>query len=321
MLIRSATGASSCATGRQALASGDRLAGEGRLVGLQPAHLDQPAVGRHVVAWSQKHDVAGHEFGPRQQSLGAVAADERQRDADLVERGEDPLHPRLRDVADGGVDRDDRENRDAVDEPAGGHRDDRGAGEQKHRKGGDLLPHDLEPRLRLRRGQAVGPGDRQPVLRLLLREPEGRGFVQRSDHLLHRSRVPRGVRREVGVRCPGPGWRSGRGGTSQRTARSDAATRREPAGRPSKSTSTLPVTALAWTAWMRSSAARRSRRWKPRAGRRRSPGTCSRTRPRTAPERTTTVFVTTPPGGRCYLGTCYYAIAAPQPALLSADEQ
>ena len=88
----------------------------------------------------------------------------------------------------------------------------------------------------------------------------------------------------------------------------------------SKSTSTLPVTALARTWWMRSSPPRRSRSWKARAGWRRSSRTCSRARPGTAAERTTTVEVfTTPPSRPCYLGERYGAVTSEAPIRPSTE--
>jgi hypothetical protein len=41
---------------------GQRFAGQRRQVDAKPPALDQPAVGRHLVALDQQHDVAGHQF-------------------------------------------------------------------------------------------------------------------------------------------------------------------------------------------------------------------------------------------------------------------
>ena len=46
----------------------DRFAGEGGLVDLETAHLEEPQVRGHLVAGFEQHDVAGHEL------LGAARA-------------------------------------------------------------------------------------------------------------------------------------------------------------------------------------------------------------------------------------------------------
>ena len=48
---------------RAVLVDGHRLAGQGRLVDLQVAALEQPQVGRHLVARREQDDVARHQFG------------------------------------------------------------------------------------------------------------------------------------------------------------------------------------------------------------------------------------------------------------------
>jgi hypothetical protein len=107
-----------------------RFTREGGLVRLQSAHRDQSSVGGHVVARPQEHHVAGHQLRPGQELLDTVAAYESHRHADFLERSEDALDPRFGGVADAGVDHDDREDRDAIHETAGGERRHGGPGEQ-----------------------------------------------------------------------------------------------------------------------------------------------------------------------------------------------
>ena len=53
---------------RRRLRRGERLAGEDRLVALEPVDLDEPHVGRHHVAHAQRDDVARHEGRRRRPS-------------------------------------------------------------------------------------------------------------------------------------------------------------------------------------------------------------------------------------------------------------
>ena len=114
---------------RGALVHGHRLAGQDRLLGLQPARLDQPQIGRHPVARLDQHDVARHQLGRVDALAPPVAQHGRARRQHPADRRHRLFGPAFLDVADHRVDDHHREDHAGVD-PVLEQRRDHGRGEQ-----------------------------------------------------------------------------------------------------------------------------------------------------------------------------------------------
>jgi hypothetical protein len=182
------------------LVHGERLTGERRLVDLERVPLEQPRVGGDDVAELDADDVTGHQDRrvlllppavPQQLGLGRQPGHERRRGVPGVG---------LLDVADGGVD---EEQRDDADEVLPVGRPAAAVGERDGHDGRHLhdprerVPHEaqeLEEVVLLLLLQLVGPERPEPVLALRAGQPLAVAF-QRLEHLLHR---------DLGLQIPKP---------------------------------------------------------------------------------------------------------------------
>src|SRR5262249_31469530 len=144
MLVRSAIGASTELTRWWLLATGTAspVSADSSLWSARTA-MRRPSAGPPRAPPPQQA-AAGGGGGAPPQALLPVPADERHRDADLAQRGENALHPGLGHVPDGGVGRYDGEDGDAVDDATGGDGGHGGAAEQQHGERADLLPYDRQ---------------------------------------------------------------------------------------------------------------------------------------------------------------------------------
>ena len=111
-------------SGRRSWLTGERLAGQRRLLHLQPHALDDPAVGGHARPGGEDDDVAGHQLGRGDLVLLPVADDVGRRHRLLLQGGQGLLGLPLGQEADGGVQDDDDQDGDRLDRLAQreGHR-------------------------------------------------------------------------------------------------------------------------------------------------------------------------------------------------------
>jgi hypothetical protein len=128
-----------------------RLAGEGRLLRLQDRALDEAAVGGDPVAFGEQHDVAGDDPLRVHGALGAVAQHARRRRRLAPQRVDRLLGARLREEADGRVEHEDDQDREALDGLAEHERDRRGGDQEQHDQAGELGAQDRPCRPSARR--------------------------------------------------------------------------------------------------------------------------------------------------------------------------
>lgn len=146
---------------------GDGFAREGRFVHLQLRNVDEPQVGRDLVARLQQHDVARHEHGgrhhlhqPAAQHGGVGRRQLAQRRHGLV--GAPGLHK-----ADNGVEHHDDEDHQRVCDLTHQPRDDRCAQQHQHHEVLELVGQQTPPGAVLRCGQLVGAMGGAAALRLV----------------------------------------------------------------------------------------------------------------------------------------------------------
>ena len=133
-----------------------RLAGQHRLVELQPPAFDDLRVRRHLLAGTDPHDVVEHDLVVRHLDVPALAAHQevrRHQDRELVQGA---LGAQLGDDADAGVDDDDEAEHRVTPGPGNQHQH-HGRQDDAVEQGEDVGPDDL--RQRTRRGilDLVGP--------------------------------------------------------------------------------------------------------------------------------------------------------------------
>ena len=172
MSVRSPSGASAAATGLDALADRQALAGQRRLGDLERRRRQHAPVGRDDVARLDRDDVAGHELLGRQLRERAVAAHARLDDHHLRQRRHGRRGLALLVEAEHRVEQRQQQDHD----PRAGLLDrvDRDhAGDQQHdlHRVVVLAQERVPARLRLGLGEAVGPVARQPLGRLVARQP------------------------------------------------------------------------------------------------------------------------------------------------------
>ena len=92
--------------------------------------LDQPQIGRHPVAGSQQHHIAGHQHVGAKTVLAALAQDHRFTGQRSRQRRQRRLRLAFLNVTDGGVDQHHAEDHAGID-PFAEHRRD-AAGENQH---------------------------------------------------------------------------------------------------------------------------------------------------------------------------------------------
>ncbi len=134
----------------------DGLAREGRFIHLQLRNLDEPQVGRDLVARLQQHDVAGHQFSSGQDLHHAAAQHGGVGRRQLAQRrhglvGAPGLHK-----ADNGVEHHDDEDHQRVCDLTHQPRDDRCAQQHQHHEVLELVGQQTPPGAVLRCGQLVG---------------------------------------------------------------------------------------------------------------------------------------------------------------------
>jgi hypothetical protein len=132
-----------------------RFAGERRFIDAQVLHLQQPQVGRHAVARSQQHQIAGHQVGGIDVLAPAVAQHHRMRRQHRADRVQRRLGLALLDEADDGVDHHRGQQHAGVD-PVAQHRGD-GRGAEHH-----VQQHVVELRQQAHQRPALGRAA-QPV--------------------------------------------------------------------------------------------------------------------------------------------------------------
>ena len=151
---------------------GQRLAGERRAVDAQAEGLDQAAVGRHVVAFFQQHDVAGHELAGEQFHGLAVAQRHHALRQQLAQRRDGLLGPVFLPEGKHPVDENDADDRDpqprhalARVEGLGEKRQRRGHPQDEGEKMGEFTGKSQKQRLARHFLEAVGAELGQPALR------------------------------------------------------------------------------------------------------------------------------------------------------------
>ena len=201
MQVRSPS-AATAATGSTVLRTAADFAGQRRLLHLQALDLEQPQVGRHLVAGLDEDDVARHQpFGGDGLAMAVAqhAGLQRQHLADGIER---PLGLALLDEADQRVDDDDAGDDRRIDvvlHQGGDRRRDEQDVDQ------DVVELEQQPDQRaatLRRPQPVGAVDLQALPSRLGGEAGAAG-LQRRQHVVGRHGVP-GVCR-IGLSMVGEG--------------------------------------------------------------------------------------------------------------------
>ena len=163
------------------------LAGEGRLLHPQPEGLDQPGVGRHLIAGLEFDPVAGHDRPCRHRLQRPVAHDLGQRRGEPLQCRQRPQGPLLLKKADRGVDHHDRQDRRRVGPVSHRRRD---AGRDQQDPDHELLelrenfpPPGLRRRFRERVGAVAGETadglrGREPVRGIRLQPAGDRGQVE-----------------------------------------------------------------------------------------------------------------------------------------------
>ena len=143
------------------------LARQRRLVDLQRARLDDPAVRGHLVAGRQQHDVADHHFLGRDLGLGSVATDPSRRLDHRLQRVHRALGLALLTQAHDCVHHRDEKQQHRRAPLLDRQRDDRGAEQDHLHVAPVLLQEPLPARRRLLHGQRVRPMLGEQIGRLL----------------------------------------------------------------------------------------------------------------------------------------------------------
>ena len=126
--------AASRSTAAASFSTGDRLAGQRRLVDVQLALAHEAQVGRHLVAGLQQHEVAGDDLGRRQAQRLARAHHRRLGRHRLRQRLDGGDRLGLLDVADERVEEHDAEDHGGVDPVPENERDDAGGDEDEDQR-------------------------------------------------------------------------------------------------------------------------------------------------------------------------------------------
>ena len=174
-----------------ALEDGSTLTGERRLVDGESLGLHHARIRRHLVTRAERQHVARHQHVGGHDLFLAFAPHERARDRGVLERREDPLHAPLRQVADGRVRGDYREDHRSLERGSARDRQRRGSPEEQDGERRDVIGQDREGGLRPGHGQAIGADRGQACLRALAREPAGGRRRKPLEHRGHGEGVPR----------------------------------------------------------------------------------------------------------------------------------